>query len=50
MISDLKNKVDNDKSMALVDKELTKQALDQMGGNLGSEPVDNANEIINPHN
>ena len=47
MISDLKNKVDNDKSMALVDKELTKQALDQMGGNLGSEPVDNANEIMN---
>ena len=32
--------------MAIADKELTKQALDQLGGNLGLQPVDNANEIM----
>ena len=34
-IADAKDKVDNDNNMSLADKELTKQALDQMNGNLG---------------
>ena len=45
-IADAKTAVDSDNNMAIVDKELTKQALDQLGGNLGLQPVDNANEIM----
>ena len=45
-IANAKASVDSDSNMALADKELTKQALDQMGGNLGLQPVDTANEIM----
>ena len=45
-IADAKTAVDSDNNMAIADKELTKQALDQLGGNLGLQPVDNANEIM----
>ena len=42
-IADAKNSVDSDNSLSLFDKQLTKQTLDQMGGNLGLKPADTAN-------
>ena len=46
-IADAKDQVDNDNSLSLFDKQLTKQTLDQMGGNLGLQPADTANELMN---